>query len=213
MLKTRIIYPSNSRFETLNLKNNGDVPYIMQIWTDVNNPNSTPNSADGPFVVQPTIFRIDPHTGRHVNLIFTGKNLPQDRESLFYLNLVQIPPHHSNLKSNRLAILIRHRIKIFYRPASLDSDIANVEKQIKFSNVTTAGIEINNNSPYHLSLSSLMAEGTSGQKVNFVPTMISPFSNKKTAVKSGDVVNFNPINIVFSYISDLGGKVERIHQY
>lgn len=213
MLKTRIIYSSNSRFEILNLKNTGDIPYIMQIWTDVNNPNSTPNNADGPFIVQPTIFRIDPHTGRHVNLIFTGKNLPQDRESLFYLNLVQIAPDNSNLKSNRLAILIRHRIKIFYRPASLHSGIANAVKQIKFSDVTASGIKINNNSPYHLSLISLIAEGKSGQKVNFVPIMISPFSNKKIAIKSGDVANFKPINIVLSYINDLGGKVEHIYQY
>lgn len=213
MLKTRIIYSSNSKSETLDLKNNDDVPYIMQIWTDVNNPNSTPNNADGPFVVQPTIFRIDPHTGRHANLIFTGKNLPQDRESLFYLNLVQIPPRHSNLTSNRLAILIRHRIKIFYRPASLRSDIVNIAKQIKFLDITSSGIEIKNNSPYYLSLTSLIAKGKSGHKINFVPIMISPFSNKKAAIKRGEVASFKPIHIMFSYANDLGGKVERVHKY
>lgn len=56
MLKTRIVYSSDSRFEVLKFMNNDEIPYIMQIWVDKNNPNSTPDNADAPFVIQPPFF-------------------------------------------------------------------------------------------------------------------------------------------------------------
>ncbi|EEG87485.1 hypothetical protein PROPEN_00382 [Proteus penneri ATCC 35198] len=34
MLKTRIVYSSDSRFEVLKFMNNDEIPYIMQIWAD-----------------------------------------------------------------------------------------------------------------------------------------------------------------------------------
>lgn len=48
--------------------NNDEIPYIMQIWVDKNNPNSTPDNADAPLLFNPR-FRIDPKTGRRaINL-------------------------------------------------------------------------------------------------------------------------------------------------
>lgn len=43
--------------------------------------------------------------------------LPQDRESLFYFNLREIPPKSS--KPNTLQLALQTRIKLFYRPAPL----------------------------------------------------------------------------------------------
>nr|WP_314263953.1 fimbria/pilus periplasmic chaperone [uncultured Moellerella sp.] len=207
MLKTRVIYLSDTKSETLSLKNNDDIPYIMQIWTDINNPNSTPDNADGPFIVQPTIFRIEPKSGRNANLIFTGSALPQDRESLFYLNLVQIPPQNSKAASNELSILLRHRIKIFYRPTSLTTDISDIGKYISFSEVSSAGIEVKNNSPYFLSLTSLTAQNSTGQSVEFIPAMVPPYASEKMIIKNDKKAKFKPTNIEFTYISDLGGKI------
>ncbi len=43
--------------------------------------------------------------------------LPQDRESLFYFNLREIPPRSD--KPNSLQLALQTRIKFFYRPQSL----------------------------------------------------------------------------------------------
>ncbi len=213
MIKTRIIYPSNAKSETLKLKNNDNIPYIMQIWTDINNPDSTPDNADGPFVVQPTVFRIEPNSGRNANLIYTGGNLPQDKESLFYLNLVQIPPRDASSGENELSFLVRHRIKIFYRPVSLKMDIADIGKHISFSNITSSGVEVKNDSPYFLSLNAANIVGQSGERIELEPSMIAPFSNGKLPIKSGKVTNFKPSKVIFSFTNDLGGNDEYTYKY
>ena len=43
--------------------------------------------------------------------------LPQDRESLFYLNVREIPPKPD--KPNVLQLAMQSRIKLFYRPAAI----------------------------------------------------------------------------------------------
>ncbi|MFZ1871738.1 MAG: fimbria/pilus periplasmic chaperone, partial [Chania sp.] len=62
MLNTRVIYPSGSQSQTVQLTNNDNIPYVVQMWSDINNPSSTPDKADGPFVVVPALFRIEPKT-------------------------------------------------------------------------------------------------------------------------------------------------------
>lgn len=213
MLKTRVVYLSDTKSETLKLKNNDNTPYIMQIWTDIDNPNSTPADADGPFIVQPTVFRIEPNTGRDANLIYTGGSLPQDKESLFYLNLVQIPPRDAASSENELSFLIRHRIKIFYRPASLSSGADDIGKHISFSGITSSGIEVKNNSPYFLSLNSAKVFGQAGEKIELIPTMIPPFASKKLPLKDEKTINSKQDKVIFSFTNDLGGNVEYTYKY
>ncbi|CDL40775.1 Pi-fimbriae chaperone protein [Citrobacter freundii] len=43
--------------------------------------------------------------------------LPQDRESLFYLNVREIPPKPD--KPNVLQLAMQSRIKLFYRPTAI----------------------------------------------------------------------------------------------
>lgn len=45
-----------------------------------------------PFIVLPPIVRIEPGKGQSWRLMFNGSRLPQDRESLFWFNLLDIPP-------------------------------------------------------------------------------------------------------------------------
>ncbi len=73
-----------------------------------------------PFIVLPPIVRIEPGKGQSWRLVFNGSRLPQDRESLFWFNLLDIPPEPKNGKTdNYLQLAIRSRIKLFYRPAGV----------------------------------------------------------------------------------------------
>ncbi|WP_431221800.1 fimbrial biogenesis chaperone [Serratia sp. L9] len=118
----------------MQLTNNDSIPYVVQMWTDINNPSSTPDNADGPFVVVPALFRIEPKTGQSVRLMFTGKDLPQDRESVFYLNSVQIPPKNiAGAAENQMTVVLRNRVKVFYRPKGIVGGPEKVTEQIRFS--------------------------------------------------------------------------------
>ncbi len=61
--------------------------------------------------------------GQSWRLVFNGSRLPQDRESLFWFNLLDIPPEPKNGKTdNYLQLAIRSRIKLFYRPAGVAAE-------------------------------------------------------------------------------------------
>ncbi|MCC3263204.1 fimbria/pilus periplasmic chaperone, partial [Paenibacillus polymyxa] len=87
-------------------------------WLDINNPQSTPENADAPFVASPQIFRMAPHSGQMVRLSFVGQPLARDRESLFYLNFLQVPAvRQTDSDKNKLLLVVTNRLKVFYRPA------------------------------------------------------------------------------------------------
>lgn len=96
---------------------------LIQVWMDKDNPKSTPETADAPFIATPQIFRMNANAGQALRLKFTGQPLPADRESLFWFNYLQFPAVKADdTERNRLSLLIKSRLKIFYRPAGLKGE-------------------------------------------------------------------------------------------
>ncbi|BBG61392.1 molecular chaperone [Providencia rustigianii] len=209
MVKTRIIYSSDSRFEILKFMNNDGIPYIMQVWADKNNVNSTPDNADAPFIAQPPVFRIEPKTGRDVRLIYSGEGLPQDRESIFYLNVAQIPPKDLNQEvqdGNSFSVIIRHRLKLFYRPVAIQSELNNLEENITFYKEKDGRIRVKNDSPFFVSFSSISVSSQAGKKYEFESMMIPPLSTEILSMNDKNKLTFSPDKVSYKYINDLGGQ-------
>jgi len=120
---TRVIYPEAASGQTLQLGNPDAHPYLVQMWLDAGDEDSTPETAapDVPFTLSPPIFRMEPHSGQAVRLMLSGDQaLPADRESLFYLNFTQIPAlEQAALDANLLVLTLKSRVKVFYRPQAL----------------------------------------------------------------------------------------------
>jgi len=118
---TRVIYPANQREVTVKLNNNGGVPALVQSWIDDGDPDAKAKSKPMPFTLLPPVARIDPGKGQTMRLMYTQDPLPQDRESVFYLNVLEVPPRPpAELQGeNLLQMAFRSRIKIFFRPTGL----------------------------------------------------------------------------------------------
>lgn len=207
MLNTRIIYPAETPSYTLQLTNNDNIPYVMQMWTDINNPASTPDNADGPFVVVSSLFRIEPKTGQSVRLMFTGKDLPQDRESVFYLNSVQIPPKSLANGENQMVVVLRNRLKIFYRPKTIVGGSDKVPSQIRFSLKKQVGqwiLTVDNDSGYYASV--IKAAAIIGNKeVPFKTGMVAPKSQSNWMLEKGALSPAGAQKIKFTLLNDYGG--------
>ncbi|POT55841.1 fimbrial chaperone protein [Citrobacter amalonaticus] len=208
MLNTRVIYPGDAQSETLQFTNNDNIPYIMQIWSDVNNPTSTPDNADGPFMAVPALFRIEPKTGQSVRLVFTGKNLPQDRESVFYLNSVQIPPKNMANAQNQMVVVLRNRNKIFYRPKTIVGSVDNVANQLRFSVTEEGGnvqLTVINDSGYYASF--INADVIAGSKrLTFPVNMVPPKSQTRWVAKNKNSrLSSTPLKVKFTLVNDYGG--------
>jgi len=72
-----------------------------------------------PFLITPPLFRLDAKEDNVLRVVRTGGNLPGDRESLYWLNIKAIPSSKHVEGMNTLQIAINTRIKLLYRPSSI----------------------------------------------------------------------------------------------
>ena len=122
--------------------------------------------------------------------------LPQDRESLFYFNVREIPPQ-SNAE-NLLQIALQTKLKLFYRPKSISNhDLVRPFREVKVS-VKDSKIILNNPTPYYLALVALTGNDT---QIDIDSENIAPFSQKELGIKTKSL---NKVSAVF--IDDFGGK-------
>ncbi|MBW7984747.1 fimbrial biogenesis chaperone [Enterobacillus tribolii] len=199
---TRIIYAGNKDGKTVKISNNDPTPYIVQVWTDSGNVNAKPTDPNAPFVVLPPSFKMSPNSVQTVKMIYSGSAPAQDRESVFYFNMVQVPPVKQN--QNAMALILKNRVKIFYRPAGLPAPSKSVLENGLSFHADARGVSINNQSPYFVSVASAKMT-CSGSQTSLAADMIAPKSNNvhwkgKTAGRAGCAIEY-------TYINDYGGQV------
>ena len=106
----------------VNLENRGNKPLLVQTWLDDGRDDVNPQELKLPFVITPPVSRIDPKNGQSLRITYMGKPLPQDRESLYWFNVLEIPPKSKAKEGeslNQLQLAFRTRIKFFFRPDGL----------------------------------------------------------------------------------------------
>lgn len=206
LIGTRVIYPEADKEKSLQFNSQDDYPNLVQIWLDSGNAQSKPETADAPFVATPQIFRMSPHAGQLVRLVFTGADLPKDRESVFYLNFMQMPAiKSSQANANLLMLAVTSRIKVFYRPKGLSGKADELGKMLKFKLIGSgadARIEVKNGTGFHAVIreaSLLLGE----QKTRVVSSvMLAP---KSTVLWPIQASVKSPYRLQITLVNDLGG--------
>ena len=154
---TRIIFPGSQKEISVRTTNKGKIPALVQVWVDDGKANADVNNVKTPFLITPPVYRVEPGKGQSLRLIYNGMALPQDRESMYWFNLLEIPPATADLgtNKNKLELAFRTRIKIIYRPQPLKDNSVAVFKLLKWEAVSDAnkgtGIKITNHTPYYFS--------------------------------------------------------------
>ncbi|CVE94391.1 Chaperone protein papD precursor [Serratia marcescens] len=200
--RTRVIFDGGQSSVSLNLSNqNKQLPYLAQGWLE----DEQGNKIQSPLVVLPPVQRIEPGKPSQIKIqaLSAAKQLPQDRESLYYFNLREIPPKSD--KPNTLQIALQTRIKLFYRPTAIVPSRADMatpwQEQLTLTRQGD-GYQVNNPTPYYITIvdagSKKHGEGAQG----FEPFMIAPKSNARLTV-SAAALGGSP---VLTYINDYGGR-------
>jgi P pilus assembly chaperone PapD len=209
--RTRVIYNENDKSRVLNVKNQGDTESLIKMWIDNGDGKSTPDQASQ-FIIQPPLYKIPANATQVVRIINLTKDFPKDRESVFYINALEMPAVDEALKEqNKLVLLTKSRIKLFYRPNGLkaiDTEelIASLNMSLKRSNNNTS-VVINNPTPYHVSIfnGNILVNGR-GYKVPV--DMIAPFSTKEWPVVGYSIKDHkNEAALSFILVNDFGGYV------
>ncbi|GLR07473.1 pilus assembly protein [Mixta theicola] len=206
---TRVIYPEEKSEVTVRLESQNDYSSLVQSWIDSGNKNEEIKNIKVPFILLPPITRIEPHQGQTLRISYLeeGFTLPTDRETVFWLNVLDIPPKSSGNAENFLQMAIRTRIKLFFRPKSLQ-DISPAQAAEKLvwrlvkDNKKTV-LEAENSSPFHISIASVETN-LRGENLRAEGQMIAPFSKAVYAFTGN---KFTLSKFKYVYINDYGASV------
>lgn len=205
---TRLVIPSDARSVTLGMQNTGNVPVLTQNWIDDGREDATPAEISVPFVLTPAIVRVEPGGSAIVRIAYTREPLPADRESLFYLNVMETPPRESNAE-NTLMFAIRTRIKMFFRPMSLRSGVGGAPAKLDWKLVRNAKgrpmLEVANPTPYYVTLVGIGVL-SNHVRVEAGNGMVAPFDTARFELpKSGISTSQKGLSVRYESINDHGG--------
>ncbi|MFK9071192.1 MULTISPECIES: fimbrial biogenesis chaperone [Proteus] len=197
--RTRLILSTNKSIISLQVFNRSEQPTLIQSWVDEGNIASTPETTTAPFIVIPPMAKITANGGLQLKIQQLENRLPKDRESVFYLNVLDIAPKPENKENlSTLQLALQTRIKLFYRPAQLKLTTEDVFKKI---GITHNGeyLEINNPTAYYFTISKIYFDDKEELLTNAI--MVAPFA--KQHIQYQKQADMNQV-ITVIYIDDDG---------
>ncbi|HEX4503366.1 MAG TPA: molecular chaperone [Scandinavium sp.] len=192
---TRVIYDGNKKEASIGVNNPDTMPYLVQSWIETQ--SGGPEKV--PFVITPPLYRLDQGQKNVERILLTGP-VPQDKESLYWLNIKAIPSSSKAPGVNTLQIAIKTRIKLIYRPAALKG--ARPEDQADKLTWQKSGnqIQVNNPSNYVINFNEI---NVGGKNIDGV-TYVLPGSSARFMLPLGVTGG----SVVFKVINDYGGPGE-----
>ncbi|WP_211465545.1 fimbrial biogenesis chaperone [Collimonas silvisoli] len=205
---TRVIFDGKKREASISVKNEGTVPYVVQTWLDKGDDTV---KADTPFVIVPPIFRLDPNKENLLRIMFSGQGVPEDRESVYWLNVQEIPP--ASELENTLQIAMRSRIKMFYRPKNIQGDPVKAATQLQWkierdAATGASSLVARNDSAFHVNLVEAKLQSPAGNQEVAV-SMVAPKTESRFPLKEAAAPSDAP-RLTYKYINDYGGQSEPI---
>ncbi len=209
---TRIIYPLADKEQTVRLTNDGEEASLVQIWIDDGDSKANPNTAKAPFLVSPPISRIDPGKGQSIRLIYTGEPISRNVESVYYLNVLEVPPKPGSemVAEQFLQFAFRTRIKLFLRPEVLEGNADEAAEKVTWK-VQRRDEEweavASNPTPYHVTIikAELMSTGSTPIARDTVGGMIGPFETMPFRMKALTRDPSSWTTLEYRFINDHGG--------
>ncbi|RSK63151.1 molecular chaperone [Enterobacter huaxiensis] len=201
---TRVIYNGGEREVAVRLTNTGTLPVLAQSWIDDGDVNATPDRIRTPFTLTPPVNRINADKSQTLRISYTGiPALPQDKESVYWLNVLEVPALKKNENDNRLQVAFRTRIKLFYRPSAL-ADHAKASEAAERLTWSVAGsiLTASNASPYFVSLVSVSVKGA-GNKGSVEGEMVPPNGRQTFTLPKGIATGTGTV-LIYEYVNDWG---------
>ncbi|ABF11822.1 pili assembly chaperone (plasmid) [Cupriavidus metallidurans CH34] len=209
---TRVILDEKDKEATIRASNEGNTPALIQTWVDKGDPKASPTSIEVPFTVMPPVARIDPSKGQTLRVLYTGEPLPTDKESVFWLNVLEIPPKATGdlAEANRLQLAFRTRVKLFYRPTGLVGTAAEAPSRVTWR-IKPAGktlaLEATNPTGYHVSYAGMDVSAGGKTVRNQEGGMIGPGETKTFPLDGEAGLGANG-SVHYRAINDWGGPIE-----
>ncbi|MEM5434159.1 fimbrial biogenesis chaperone [Paraburkholderia diazotrophica] len=209
---TRVVYPLDQREVTVKLNNDSPAPSLVQVWMDDGNADAKPSAGKAPFVITPPIFRMDASKSQMLRVMYSGAALPQDRESVYWLNVLDIPPKaDATPDANTLQFAYRTRIKVFVRPPKLPGSPEEAPRQLDWKVVPAPqgkgqALAVSNPTAYHVSFSEIDVTSNGRTFKNESGGMVAPHG--KEIIPVPQMAGVQSAKVHYIAINDFGGAIE-----
>ncbi|MGG4606497.1 molecular chaperone [Paenalcaligenes sp. Me131] len=148
---TRVVIRESKNSGTVVAKNVSSDPFVVQSWIE-----GPSGEMETPLFVTPPLIRLEGKTDLALNIRKIDGSLPEDRESYFWLNVMEIPKESKD-SENTLTLAVRTRIKIFYRPNGIGSP-SDVDQALNWAlirNGNQCQVSFANTSPFNVNFSDI----------------------------------------------------------
>lgn len=177
---TRYLFNEGSREITAQMENKDDGPFLMKSWVEA--PEGGSNSY---FMVTPPLYRLEAKQSNTVR-IFPNAHIssaPKDRDSIYFLNIMSIPPTDSSVEGeNKLQLAVRHRMRLIYRPKSIQNLRINDEAKKLEWRKTNNKLTVKNPTPFFIYFKSVVING---KEIKENVAHIEAFATKEISLPSG----------------------------
>ncbi|OAT19406.1 putative fimbrial chaparone [Buttiauxella noackiae ATCC 51607] len=188
---TRLIYNGSKKESSLKVSNPDRQPYLIQSWVEP----ATDGAEKAPFVITPPLFRLDGGQENVLRVVRVGGNLPQDRETLYWMSIKSIPSAEKDQSKNTLQIAVKTRIKLIYRPQSLKGVPEELTEKLTWQRIGNR-LQVSNPTLFYMNFQSV----TVGNNTLSEATYVAPMSNASFALPAG-----GGSGVAWKIINDYGG--------
>lgn len=194
---TRVLFDGTRQAATISITNKDKVTNLVQSWLSAIDGNSPEKDS---FIVTPPLFRLEADGQATIRIVRSGKPLPEDRESMLWLNIKGIPATTEESGKNTLQIAINSQIKLIYRPASLKGSMPeHYAGKLRWNSIG-GNIEVTNPTPHYMNLSTASVGGK-----NLVgPYYVAPYS--KTVISEKGLPEHG--KAIWQVLNDFGMRGE-----
>lgn len=200
---TRVVFPGDKNSVSLIISNPSEQTFAVQTWVNTEADDTT---TAVPFMITPSLFRLEPGHDQQLSINKLPHELPGDRESLFYFNVQEIPQVQDSGTQNLLNIALRTRLKLFYRPAGLKGGPTSQLKTLQWSVQQVAGqarLQVDNPGPFHVSFTRMEISGNGQQQRLNSPAMVAPMGRQSYPLPG--IKAASGLQVTFAAINDYGG--------
>lgn len=203
---TRVIFNENDSAKSVKVNNTSTDVFLMRSWISYLDNKDVAKE----WVVTPPVYKLNGNDAIQVRIsALDTSDLPHDKESVFYLNVLTIPSTNK-LKaattggaSGQVNVALNSKIKVFYRPAKIAHENINEA----FSKITFKAdgnnVVIVNPTAFNINFSELKINK---KTYNIDRQMVAPFSSVSV------VTSEKPHSVTYQIINDFGGATQEKSQ-
>lgn len=189
--RSRIVIKGGARDGSIGVRSQQPTDVLVSAYVeDIN------SKASDAFTISPSVYRLKPMTENRLRIVQL-KPLPQDVESVFYVTVNCVPSIPSK-ETNKLAVIVSQRVKLFYRPKGLFGDSVYAASELKWD---LKGDQLTAFNPTKLSVSAAWI--SFGSDELDIRDLILP---GKRATWTISKKNLNVRSFKFTYVDEYGGK-------